>query len=310
MISLKDNADHHKQFLRLTQGDETCKKYYTFEKTHQAIVLVTHERTAVDRRIVRTSDNDIEGLQIARRATSVYAYNKEGIDSARSLNGHRCIEEYSFTVKRQHITTQEFSLLYFDYLTSFLFNYIRSKTGVRGKRQFNFCVTRDNHASYPDQFILTDKDIINIVDRCGIRTENDPYNRLLVLERAEATAIHCRRLLDTSDMNDRAAHLHFLQIQLTSDHCLMLLNRVPFLDSKDSLKEKMWHGLHKHVKEKNVPFNFLDITAENMWTHTQMYQHAVLKRCGRHRSSKRFFNSSNMKVFKSMLKDYISTVRM
>lgn len=301
MISLKDN--HNKQFLRLTQGDETYNKYYTFEQSNQGIVLVTHEKTAVERRPTHMPDNEIEDLQITRRETKVYAY-REGIDPARSLNTHRCIEKYTFTVKRQLITTQEFSLLYFDYLTSFLFSYIPSKTGIRDKRQFNFCITRDNHA-YPDHFTLTDEDIINIADRFGLRTEN---HRLLVLERAEATAIHCRQLLDTSDMSDRAAHLHFLQIQITSDHCLMLLNRVPFLDSKDSLKEKSWHGMHKYVKDKNVPFDFLDITAENMWTHTRTYQNAVLKRCGRHRSSKRFFNSSNMKVFKSMLKKYISTI--
>lgn len=285
-------------------------KYYTFEKSKRGIIRVTHQRKAVKRKSFITPDDDIESLQIAQQKCSTFADEKEiSVVPFKAQGTRRYMDEYSFTVTRQCISDQEFSFMYFDYLTSFLYNYIYLKTGVKNDQRFQFCITRDNHA-YPDKFTLTDEDIYKIANSCGMLNTKISHcqNRLLVLERAEATAIHCRKIIDSSHMNDRAAHLHFLQIQLTTNQCLMLLNRVPFLDSKDSLIERSWHGLHKFVKAKNVPFSFADITSENLWAHVQTYQHAVLKKCGRHRSSKRFFDSNNMQIFKGMLQNFISTV--
>lgn len=132
------------------------------------------------------------------------------------------------------------------------------------------------------------------------------HDKLLVLERAEATAMYCSKLINNVDAED----IGFMQIQLNTNLCLLIMNRAPSFAYKSNDKQvrESWSGIYKYSKSENFPFDLMDITCENLWKHVQRHQQNLLKRCERHRLSNLFFNSKNMQVFNKLLRVYFSTV--
>ncbi|CAO3628313.1 unnamed protein product [Mucor hiemalis] len=226
-----------------------------------------------------------------------------------TCNTHSNINGCEFTVTQKVITVQEFSTMYFKYLNTLLNDHIHLETDARNYR-FRFCITYDVDI---DGFRLTDEDIYLIANNVGMISKdlhpND--NTLLILRREEATAIHCRELLNGFDLNDQVTYSNFVQVQLTETQCVILLNSFPILGDnnniKNTLHEEDWKGIHKQVKSKKVTINVMDITCENLWTYFQSQDHNSIKNCERHQSLHHFYNTKNMQIFKKLLLNYFST---
>ncbi|CAO3657365.1 unnamed protein product [Mucor hiemalis] len=320
IFSLKDNTNHNKQFLEHTRrgGGGVYYEYYTFKKSKRNIIWYIHRQEKVENKSTCTSYNhEKKELKIAQNnfdlcvsgIESASVTSKEQALSPSNTSGEKSNSLYRFTVTQQRISFPEFSTMYFEYIISFLHNHLHSKIGV-GDVRFRYCITRDSFAE-SDGFKLLDEDIHNIASECGI-ISNDTHrlhNLLLVLERVEAMAIYCRKLINSIDTNNRTSDLGFMQLQLTTDRCLLLINRVPFYANKDDKRQdkESWGAIYKYSKSATFPFNFMDNTCENLWTHIQRHQHKLLKRCEQHRKSDLFFDSKNMSVFNKLLRVYFRT---
>lgn len=319
IFSLKENTDHNKQFLELTQGGGENHEYYTFKKCKQSIICYIHRQEIIEKNSTQLSQNHVRELQIAQNNFDPCVSAKESasvapIGQALSFSNYssgKSSSLYKFTVTQKRISFQEFSTMYFEYLIPFLRNYIHSNVGVKDVR-FRFCVIRDSYAE-GNGFKLTDEDIYNVTNDCGMisRASNRFHNRLFVLERVEATAIYCRKLIRSIDTNNRTNDLGFIQLQLTTDRCLILINRASFVAEQDGKRQvkKLWSAIYRYSKSATFPFNFTDVTCENLWTHVQKHQHNLLNKCKRHQLCNSFFNSTNMSVFYKLLRVYFSTVR-
>lgn len=318
IVSLKENNDHSAHFLEQTQGGKNGSIYYTFKKCKRDIIWFTHELNMSGKESNCFLPDDVEEPQIAKynsnaninESAAISATINEPVSSpSKNLSSRRNHALHAFNVTQQRISFKEFSLVYFEYLTSFLIDHNHSKIGIKGAK-FCYCLTRDSY-SESDEFRLTDEDIYDIVSKCGIPSKevDGSQHTLLSLERADATALYCRDLIGTIDTNDRSEDTGFIQLQLNTDQCLLLFNRIPFNHSSESDTQlgKSRNIIHKYAKSKKIPFNFMDITCQNMWIHVQKHQQNLLKKCRKHSPSKRFFNANNMQVFKGLLLAYLST---
>lgn len=174
--------------------------------------------------------------------------------------------------------------------------------------RYRYCIIRDSY-NEPSGFRLTNEDIYGIASKCDMVLGDGFHQVPLVLERVEATALYCRDLIGIIDTDIRAENTGFLQLQLTANQCLLVLNRIPLHDGEKNGAEvgKSWNVIYKYAKCKRVPFNFMNITCQNLWTHIQKHHQKLLKKCRKHSSSKQFFHANNMKVFNELLLAYLST---
>ncbi|CAO3657256.1 unnamed protein product [Mucor hiemalis] len=310
IFSLKENTDHNKLFLEHTQGGGENYEYYTFKKSKRGIIWYIHRHKQMGKKLTHLSQNGVTELKIAQNNVNPCVSEKES-DSVKSINTSfgKNNSLYRFTVTQERISFQEFSTMFFEYMISFLHNHLRSKICAKDIR-FRYCITRDS-STESDGFKLSDENIYNIASECGIISDDTHrrHNLLLVLERVEATAIYCRKLINSIDTINRTSDLGFMQLQLNTDRCLLLINRAPFFANKDDQRqvEESWSAIYKYSKSATFPFNFMDNTCENLWIHIQRHQHNLLKRCERHRLSNLFFNSRNMSVFNKLLRVFFST---
>lgn len=317
LISLKDDHNHSEVFQKQTQGGHIGCIYYTFKKCKRDIIWFTHRQEVAEDEFVLP--DDVENVQIAQYGSDTCANEKASISSTPNESASSPRKDLStgknntlrtFTVSQQRISFKEYSMMYFEYLISFLVDYMHSIIGAK-KVKFCYCIIRDSYNEF-DEFRLTEEDIHDIGSKCDMlsRKANESHHKLLSIERTEATALYCRDLIGSVVANDRTSDTGFIQMQLTTDQCLLLLNRIPFYEGgeSDTQVENSWNIIHKYAKSKNIPFNFMDITCQNLWAHVQKYQQDLLKKCKRHRSFKRFFTASNMHAFKDLLYAYFSTV--
>lgn len=319
IISLKENSNHDELFLKQTEGGQIGCIYHTFKKCKRDIILFTHRQEMTRDEFILL--DDVEKLQTAQYtlgacANKTVSIPSTSIDSSspprKYLSSGRNSDLRTFTVTQQRISFKNFSVMYFEYLTSFLFDYIHSKIGTKDVK-FRYCITRDS-CNEPFEFRLTEKDIYDIAVKCGMLSKeiDDSYQALFVLERAEATALYCRDLIGTIDTNNCAEDTSFIQLQLNADQFLLLLNQIPCYDGRGSNAQfkKQWRGIHKYAKSKNIPFNFMNTVCQNLWIYVQKFQKNLLKKCDKHSSSKRFFDASNMHVFNELLLIYLSTANL
>ncbi|CAO3656605.1 unnamed protein product [Mucor hiemalis] len=216
------------------------------------------------------------------------------------------IAQSNFTVTSKQISVQEFSLIYFKYLTAFVYNYIHQRS-VTGKYIFRFCITHDSNTG-PDT--LANSDIKYIAENCGILRANCK-NTLKTLERSRSTAIYCRKLINGRDTNGSEMPLHFIQVQLNQNQCELILNGSPNPNVMKTRNDKEeWTNIYKYAKSKTVAVSFMDIFCENLWIRVESLKHTMLEACNQHRGSHQFFNSKNMQVFREQVKKYVSTANL
>ncbi|CAO3620620.1 unnamed protein product [Mucor hiemalis] len=311
IISLKENSDHIYN-LTTTQKVAIYNTYYTFHKEKRSILMFTHIRRDSQK---KPTHIDVDDLRFSENGLLRKCADRETLTSTsvdKTSNGLSKINDnFNFTVTQKRISFQEFSMMYFEYLTSYLYEYFRSKIGTEYS-QCRFCVTRDS-LEEPDGFILSDEDLRSIANKCGMLSADARHchNKMLALEHAQATTIFCREKIKNLNKDNRATHLHILQVQLTENRCTLLLNRFPFLREGVNVHNmpegEEWSGLYKYEESKRIPFNAMDIICDNLWIHLQTHQHIVLKRCERHQLPHRIFNSDNMHIFKNLLLDYLYT---
>lgn len=314
IISLKENNDHRVHFLDLIQKGKNGSIYYTFKKCKRDIIWFTHQlemsRDEPNGYLpdnVEEFQNNLNPCVIESSRTSS-ATNKTSSALHKDLSNRRDNASHKFTVTQQHISFKEFSIMFFEYLISFIFDHINFKMGIEGVK-FRYCITRDSKRE-SEEFKLTDDDIRDIASRCGILSEeiDGSQHTLFTLERTEATALYCRDLIGAIDTSNLSENIGFVQLQLTANQRLILLNRIPFYNGGeiDLQVEKSWKFVHRFAKSKNSQFNFMNITCQNLWTHVQNCQENLLQMCGRHSASKRFFNANNMQIFNELLLAYFS----
>lgn len=304
IVSLRENDNHNKMFLEKVPRSDRENEYYTFKRSKRDIIQFVHRREKVGREKTYVY-HDIEGRHFTQKSTDLCINEKE-LTSPTLSKSTSCSckppdeesnQQYTFTVTQKHISFQEYSMMYFECLISFLYGHIQSKLSAKNVK-FQLYITRDSH-NESDGFRLKDGDLYTIANRCGMLSADAPYHHdtSVVLERAENTAVCCRDLIGIFDTNTRKHDLGFIQLQLTSNQVLLLLYRVPLIYSEDSNVQvgKLWSGIQKHAKSKNIPFNFMETICQNLWIYVQKYQRDVLRKCGKHQTSKTFFNINNLK---------------
>lgn len=214
----------------------------------------------------------------------------------------RYIESFDYSIKKERITLQEFSLLYLDHVIQFVCRHIAARTGYHDISRYRYCITRDRHAP---NFIISDKELMTIASR--IMDLSHPY-KVLFLTRVEACAIHCRTLIHQRTLENRRNQIYFLQVHMGSKECTLILNHIPATQDKDSpLSEEQWEGMYKHVKTKHVLMDVMDQICNYLWTHLQLYPKLVT-RCCRHRHAEKLFKLNNRHVFKRKIQSYLSKV--
>ncbi|CAO3657354.1 unnamed protein product [Mucor hiemalis] len=318
----KENVDRSKHFLKLIQGEETELEYYTFEEREKNTILFTHLRevTRISSTINTFYDilctkfqNFTERLKRMKKQKNK-KQNLQLIDHLDTRIGttytRRNINTYTFIETQKLISYQEFSIIFFDYLTSFLYDYILSQIGPLNGR-FQFCITRESLGDR--KFKLSDAELYNIVSNCGMISA-DAHKRQskpLILEHSQATSIYCREMLDSVDMSNRTEAVFFVQVQLYEVEFQILLNGVPPLSNKNNVAigqdGKSWKGIFKYSTDTTFFFNSKDATCDNLWIHLQTHHDTLFIRCERHQSPRKFFDSNNMQVFKRLVRNYIST---
>lgn len=307
IISLKENPNHREHFVESTRARATYYKYYTFYVDKQSIIKVTHKR--------KYMGNAVGESQTSLSNSSVHTHTsvEENIferlkEKPSSKNNDNCV----FTVEQNRISYQEFSMIYFEHLTSFLHRYFFYKIGIISYH-CRFCIIR-NSLSNPQGLTLTDEDVFSIAAGCGMLSTNglNRRNRLLVLERAQATAIFCRaELCGSFRKYHPLTHFSFIQIQLAENRCDLLLYKLPHNGEEGHAyfmsEGEKWSAIHRYAESKTIPFNLMEIICDNLWIHMQKHEQ-ILKKCGRHWVTRWYFNSKNMKVFNNLLHKYMCKV--
>ncbi|CAO3657496.1 unnamed protein product [Mucor hiemalis] len=231
LVSLKNNADHRNQFLELTKGDVAYNEYFTFRKGRQGVIMYTHSRD-VTGKSTHTPDKDSrDQSNFGSCVNGTKHFSGTLVEAVlhprvQTFDTHTNINGCDFTVTQKIITVQEFSTMYLKYLNTFLNDHIHLEIDARNYR-FRFCITHVD----TDGFRLTDEDIYLIANNLGMISTDLHLNNntLLILKSEEATAVHCRELLNGFDVNDQVTYSNFVQVQLTETQCLILLNSFPIL---------------------------------------------------------------------------------
>lgn len=212
-----------------------------------------------------------------------------------------CIESFEYTVQKEPISVQEFSLLYLDYIRHFICQDVSKRTGYHDLSRYRYCVTRDRALEISDQAFM------GILRRI-IDTSLYRY-KLLSLDRVEACAIYCRTLIHKRTLNNKRNQIYFLQVQMDAKQCALMLHHVPATQDKDSplSLDEAWVGMYKQAKTKIVPMDVMDQICNRLWTHLQLYPKLVT-RCYRHQHVEKLFRLVNRHVFKRKLQSYLSKV--
>ncbi|CAO3653775.1 unnamed protein product [Mucor hiemalis] len=321
-ISLKGSKDCIDRLLQKAQIEGRHYEYYTFFKDKHSVIMFTHSIensknfTDIDEDDLRLSENGSSHtltdrkIPFSAQLTGSASIHHDPLNVT-SNNASKFNDNFNFTVTQKRISFQEFSIMYFEYLTSYLYDYFDHKISTEISHQFQFCVTQDS-LQEPVGFKLTDENWYTIANKCGTLSTDAHrcHDIWIFLERAQATTMFCREVIKGFDRNQLATHLYILQVQLTDNRCTLLLNRFPFFQEGVNVigasKGEEWSGIYKYEEPKSIRFNAMDIICNNLWIHVQKYQHTVLQRCGRHQISNRRFNVNKMRVFNNLLFKYMS----